>query len=294
MKITCPKCNASGNIPDHEIPEEGRFLSCPRCKNGFDVKKPKATNSEYQVDVCPACAYSTFGDERFSACPKCGVDVKTFISRQREEMAKAREKEILNRKFTRDVSPSSVPSTPLPSSLVASEPVSESKSIDINEMIENMHPVNLIGWGSAVAALIIVVMGLSGLLDYYGEDIRAKLTEQREEQVSAWYVFLHYGLKPWLNLLYGGALLAVSSLFLQRKAQGRQALVWLLWGAIGYFPVVMTIKFITWWLAPIPHTWTGYLIEIFNILFMTALVGIPLFILIRYLEDRRITTVVRL
>ena len=65
MKISCPKCGASGNLPDHEIPEEGRFLSCPKCKNGFDVKKPKATSNEYLVDVCPACAYSTFGDERF-------------------------------------------------------------------------------------------------------------------------------------------------------------------------------------------------------------------------------------
>lgn len=176
----------------------------------------------------------------------------------------------------------------------SSAPVEESKGIDINEMIENLHPVNLIGWGCAAAAAVIVVMGLMGLLDYYGEDIRAKLTEQRDEQVSAWYVFIHYGLAPWLKVLYGGTLLAVSTYFMQRKAQSRQALVWLMWGAVGYVPVLMTIKFINWWIAPIPHTWGGYTIELFNILFMSSLSGIPLYFLIRYLEDRRITSVVRL
>ena len=293
MKISCPKCNASGNIPDHEIPEEGRFLSCPKCKHGFDIKKPKSTNSEYQVDVCPSCAYSTFGDERFSTCPKCGVVVKTFIDRQREEMTRAREQEILNRNFSRDLSPSSVPGTPI-STPSKQSPAPESKGIDINEMIENLHPVNLIGWGCALAGLVITAMGLMGLLDYYGEDIRAKLTEQLDEQVSAWYVFLHYGLKPWLEVLYGGTLVAVSTYFIQRKAQARLALTWLLWGAIAYVPVLMTIKFINWWIAPIPHTWGGYSIETFNIIFMSSLSGIPLFLLIRYLEDRRITSVVKL
>ena len=60
MKITCPQCGANGNLPDHEIPEEGRFLSCPKCKHGFDVKKPKATVNEYLVDVCPAYLLSFF------------------------------------------------------------------------------------------------------------------------------------------------------------------------------------------------------------------------------------------
>jgi predicted Zn finger-like uncharacterized protein len=109
MKITCPECGDSGNLPDHEIPEEGRFLNCPKCKHGFDVKKPKATVNEYLVDVCPACSYSTFGDESFGTCPKCGVFIKSFIDRQREEMARVREQELLNRKFSRDISPAPMP-----------------------------------------------------------------------------------------------------------------------------------------------------------------------------------------
>jgi predicted Zn finger-like uncharacterized protein len=292
MKITCPKCGTNGTLPDHEIPEEGRFLSCPKCKHGFDVKKPKATVNEYLLDVCPACAYSTFGDERFGTCPKCGVVIKTYIDRQREEMARAREQEILNRKFSRDISP--VPPIPMPGGPSSSPTPTNENSIAIGEFIENLHPVNLVGWGCSLVAVVIFVMGFFGMFDYYGNDIQAKLTEQWDEQVSAWYVFLHYGMMPWIQVLYGGALLAASTLFLKRQAQARQALAWLLWAVIAYVPVSMTVSFVRWWIEPISHTWGGYIIGIFNILFMTVLVGIPLYLLINFLDDKRIKSVVRL
>ena len=278
MKISCPKCNASGNIPDHEIPDEGRFLSCPKCKHGFDVKKPKATSNEYLVDACPSCAYSTFGEERFGTCPKCGVVIKAYIDRQREEKTRAREQELLTKKFTRDDSP----------------PPVEVEAKPVADFIENLHPVNLIGWVCSLVAVVIFLMGFLGMFDYYGNDIQAKLTEQREEQVSAWYVFLHYGMMPWIMVLYGGALLAASTYFLKRQAQARHALTWLLWAAVAYVPVSMIVKFVRWWIEPIPHTWGGYSIEIFNILFMSSLVGIPVFLLIRFLDDRQITSVVKL
>jgi hypothetical protein len=152
----------------------------------------------------------------------------------------------------------------------------------------------LIGWGSSIVALVIFLLGFFGMFDYYGNDIQAQLTAQREEQVTAWYVFTHYGLLPWIQVVFGGTLLAVSAFFLKRQAQARRALIWLLWGVIAFVPVSMTIKFVRWWIEPIPHTWGGYSIELFNILFMSSLVGIPLFLLIRFLEDRRITSVVRL
>jgi predicted Zn finger-like uncharacterized protein len=292
MKITCPQCGANGNLPDHEIPEEGRFLSCPKCKHGFDVKKPKATVNEYLVDVCPACAYSTFGDERFGSCPKCGVVIKAFIDRQREEMARARDQEILNRKFSREI-----PSTPMPGASPSSSapaPASAAESLAIGEFIENLHPVNLVGWGCSLVAVVIIIMGFFGMFDYYGSDIQARLTEQREVQVSAWYVFLHYGMVPWIEVLYGGVLLAVSTFFLKRRKPARQALAWLLWAVIAYVPVSMAVSFVRWWIEPIPHTWGGYFIGVFNILFMTALVGIPLYLLINFLDDKRIRSVVRL
>lgn len=278
MKISCPKCNAVGNIPDHEIPEDGRFLSCPRCKHGFDVKKPKASSNDYLVDSCPSCAFSTFGEERFGTCPKCGVNIKAFIDRQREDKLRIREQELLTKKFTRDDEP----------------PPVEIEAKPVADFIENLHPVNLIGWGCIIVAAVIFLMGFLGMFDYYGNDVQAKLSAEREEPVSAWYVFFHYGMLPWIQVLFGGALLAASVFFLKRQAKALRALIWLLWGVIAYVPVSMAVRFVRWWIEPIPHTWGGYSIEIFNVLFMSSLVGIPLFLLIRFLEDRRITLVVRL
>jgi predicted Zn finger-like uncharacterized protein len=301
MKITCPKCGANGNLPDHEIPEEGRFLSCPKCKHGFDVKKPKATVNEYLVDVCPACAYSTFGDERFGTCPKCGVFIKSFIDRQREEMARVREQEILNRKFSRDIAPAAMPSVPIPSFPSSPSPAQTppAEKINIGEIIENLHPVNLIGYGVAIVAVVILLIGVFGVFDYYGTDFQAKLSEENialgiEVRVSVLKTFMHHGLVPWIEILYGASLLAVAVFFLQKQGQARQALGWLLWGLIAYVPVSMTVNYVRWWIAPIPHTWSGYVIGFFNILFITALVGIPLYLLINFLDDKRIKSVVRL
>ena len=300
MKISCPKCGASGNLPDHEIPEEGRFLSCPKCKNGFDVKKPKATVNEYLVDVCPACAYSTFGDERFGTCPKCGVVIKAFIDRQREEMTKARDQEILNRKFSRDISPMPIPNGLPSSSASTSTPVPAAESnINIGEFIENLHPANLVGYGVAIVAVVILLIGVFGVFDYFGTDYAAKVSEDSialgiADKPSFFKIFMNHGLAPWVETLYGAALLGVAVFFLKKKAQARQALGWLLWGLIAYVPILMIVRFFTWWFQPISHNWSGYAINFFNILFISALVGFPLYLLINFLEDKRIRSVVKL
>jgi hypothetical protein len=297
MKISCPKCGAVGNLPDHEIPEEGRFLSCPKCKNGFDVKKPRATTNEYLVDVCPACAYSTFGDERFGTCPKCGVMIKAFIDRQREEMARARDQELLTRKFSRDMAPPP-PNVPSPSSQsYQSSPqtsTTASESINIGELIENLHPVNLIGWGCSLAAIVILLYGIIGLFGYFGSDIQAKLSEQREERVSALYVFIHYGLLPWILVLYGSALLAVSTFFLKHQAQSRKNLALLLWGFIAYVPAYHLVIIISHFFEPIRPSFGTFAFEFLLMIVVSALVGFPLYLLINFLEDKRVKSVVRL
>ena len=299
MKITCPQCGASGNLPDHEIPEEGRFLSCPKCKHGFDVKKPKATTNEYLVDSCPSCAYSTFGDERFGTCPKCGVDIKTFVGRQREEMNRAREKQILAKKYTQDSAPPlpmPVPSMPMPS---APPPAQESKGVPIGEMIENLHPVNLIGWGCSLAAVVILLMGIFGMFDYYGTDYETKLNEQNvalgiEDKVSAVSIFFRYGLVSWLETLYGALLLAVSVYFLQKQAQARLALGWLLWALIAFVPAYYLVTIIAHFFKPSRPGMGTFALDILSMLIFTALVGFPLYLLINFLEDKRIRSVVKL
>lgn len=279
MKISCPKCKASGTIPDHEVPESGRFISCPRCNEGFTVIKPRSGTDVYLVDTCPSCGFSTFGDETFSTCPKCGVMVKIFVERQREEQRLKHNQELLGKKVNNIETVSSSPE-------VAATPVSN--------FIDNLHPVNLISWGVAAVAIIVLGLGLWGVIGYDSVKIKALLMEEREEQVSGLYVFMHYGLLHWVMLIYGLIALTVSVLFLKRLKIALQALSVLLWATIVLVPLSYIISFVYWVLAPIPHTISGYLIELLNILFMGALVGVPLYLLERYLHEQKITSVVKL
>lgn len=278
MKIVCPNCNANGTIPDHEISEQGRFLSCPRCNHGFTIKKPRAENNAYVVDTCPSCNYSTFGDESFSTCPKCGVMVKAFVERQREEAQRLRDQQLLAKKFSHAAAP----------------PPSEQETTVVADFVETLHPVNLIGWWASLAAVIILGMGLWGLLEYHGSDIQAQLSAQRDEPVSAWYVFLHYGVLSWVKTLYGLALLAAGVLFMKRSAQSLKILSQLLWAAIFFVPLYFVTGFVVWVMEPIPHSMSGYFSEVLNIILMTALWCIPQFLLVRFLSDRRITSVIKL
>ena len=278
MKISCPKCNASGSIPDHEVPESGRFISCPRCNEGFTVTKTRAVHDAYLVDTCPSCSFSTFGDETFSTCPKCGIVVKTFVERQREEQRLKHNQELLDKKFNNvDVAPP--PSEP---------------AVSVADFIDNLHPVNLISWGTAAVAVVMLCLGLWGIIGYDGVGIKALLTEERGEPVSGLYVFLHYGLLHWLKLIYGLAALAGSILLMKRLKIALQALSGILWATIVIVPLSYVVTFIYWIVAPITHTVIGYLVEILNILFMSALVVVPLYLLEQYLHERKITSVVKL
>ncbi|NTV48182.1 MAG: hypothetical protein HGB32_05410 [Geobacteraceae bacterium] len=279
MKISCPKCNASGTIPDHEIPESGRFISCPRCNEGFTVTKPRPGNDVYLVDTCPSCGFSTFGDETFGTCPKCGVAIKIFIERQREEQRLKHDQELLGKKLN---------------NVGAVPPMPEVNTTPVADFIDNLHPVNLISWGVAAVAIIILALGLWGIIGYDGARIQTTLIEERGEQVSGIYVFLHYGLLNWVKFMYGVIALSVSLLFMKRLKIGLRALSGLLWATIVLVPLLYVISFVYWVLAPIPHTISGYLIEILNIIFMSALVGVPLYLLESYLHERKITSVVKL
>ncbi len=279
MKISCPKCNASGTIPDHEVPESGRFLNCPRCNEGFTVARQRSGSDVYLVDTCPSCSFSTFGDETFSDCPKCGVSVKVFVERQREEQRLKHNQELLGKKLNNP-------------EYIAVQP--EVVDTPVADFIDNLHPVNLISWGVAAAAVLILGLGLWGIVGYDASKIQALLMAERDTPVSKFTVFLDYGLIHWVKLIYGCGALVVAILFMKRQKSSLKAMSGLLWVTIVLVPLSYSIGFIYWVLAPIPHTISGYLIEILNILFMGALVGVPLYLLERYLHEKKLTSVVTL
>lgn len=279
MQITCPKCNACGTIPDHEIPETGRFISCPRCKEGFTISKPRTGGDGYLVDTCPACSFSTFGEENFSTCPKCGVSIKSYIERQREEQLQKRNQELLAKKFN----------NPEVSALPP-----EAEVTPMADFIDNLHPVKLISWGTILVATVLISIGTWGVIGYDGAKIQTMLLQERDWQVSGLHVFINYGLPYWVKLLYGLAAATVAVLFMKRLKVGLKAMSGLLWATIFLVPVLYITSFVNWILTPVPHTAGGYLIEILNIIFMSALIGAPLWLLERYLHERKITSIVKL
>jgi hypothetical protein len=280
MKITCPKCYATGSLPEHGIPETGRFITCPRCSEGFTVTNPRyAQNTDYRVDICPSCGYSASGDETFSTCPKCGVIVKTFIERQREELLQKHNQELLGKKQN--------VAEPLP-------PAPEVTAHRIADLVDNLHPVNLISWGVIAVAIVAFCLGLWGILGFDTVKIQESMMLGSDEQFSRFSAFLQYGLIHWVKLLYGISAMIVGVLFMKRLERGLKALSVLLRVTIIFVPILYIISFIYWIIGPISHSTSGYFINCIEIIFISALVGVPLHLLEKYLHHRNITSVVKL
>lgn len=274
MKITCPNCNANDTIPSHLIPDEGRFLTCPRCKHGFTVRNPRGELNEFLVDICPACNFNSFGEERFEICPKCGVVVKAFLERQREEQRIKKEQELLDKNYSKKPEPQ------LPEESVLSE----------NGFVGNlMNPLNLVGWGCAMAAAAVLFIGLMEVLDYDTAALKAQISAQLDKQVSTWYVFFHFGLMSWIKVLYGATVMITAYFFLQERPKAHKTLSILLRIMIVFVPTNMLISFVRWVLQPIPHSVSGYFIELFNLIVMTFLFGVPLALLDRFINGKKIS-----
>ena len=289
MRVECPNCKAGGNVNDHTIPDEGMNLTCPKCKTDFHVDKPrKKMTSPYATNTCPSCGYSTFCEEVFDECPHCGMDVKAAIEQKRKSEAQKRERELRNAAVAAPVPPAA-PVLP-PSGLKYSTPAApEPEKIKINlaTFAEGFNPVAAIGWGAALLALALLITGGSGLSDYLGTDIQAKLSENSLEPVSAWKVFWGYGFMPWVEVILGVVLLIVAFLFLQRHPQGLPSMTYAVQAALLLVPVYEVGKFVVWIVNSISPPWWGYLVEFFSTLLVTALVVVPLWFLLQYLDTDR-------
>lgn len=272
MKISCPNCNAGGTIPAHVIPDGGLFLNCPRCRHGFTLMNPGDATSAFLVDICPACHYNSFGEARFDICPKCGVIVKAFVERQREEQRLLRERELLEKKHSGNAG------APLPAETTPC----------VTGIMENMSTVTLVGWGCGLAAAVIFCMGLLGVLDYNSAELKARISAQMDEQVSTLQVFFRFGLMPWLRILYGASAMATVYFFLKGQQMARKALIVLVRIMIIFVPAHLLISFFRWALQPIPHSVAGYFLQLFNLVVMAALFGVPLVLLDLFIRGRKL------
>ncbi len=277
-------------MSDHTIPDEGMNLTCPRCKTDFHVDKPrKKATSAYATNTCPSCGYSTFCEEVFDECPHCGMDVQTASEQKRKQEAQRREMELRNTASASTVLP---PISPvLPKSGLkytgADEPEQVRIKFNLATFADGFNPVAAIGWGVVAVAFALLLAGGSGLLDYLGTDLQAKLSENSLEPVSAWKVFCGYGFMPWVELSLGIVLLVVGFIFLQRHSKGLWVMVKAVQAVLILVPIYQIGRFVVWIVNSTSPPWWGYLVEILSTLLVAALLMVPLWIVLQYLESDR-------
>lgn len=285
MRIECPHCKASGTINDLSIPEEGMYLSCPRCKQGFQIKKPRRQmTSAYATNTCPSCGYSTCCEEVFDQCPRCGVVVKTLMEQKLAQEARRREQELHARNLAAPVPPPPSSSSKYLRSEVAE---TERPKLQLAGFANGFDPVAAVGWGAALVAVVLLATGLIGLTRYHGSDIQAQLSEQSVEPVSAWQVFWGYGFWPWVATVFGAMVLLAAFGFLQRQPWGRKAMEGVVLAALVLGPLYELVGYVVWIVKSIAPPWWAYLVELLSVLLISALCVVPLLLLLQYVRGDR-------
>ena len=267
MNIECPSCHMTGNINELELPPDGRNVLCPRCKTGFHVVKPPPAAGSFLVNLCPACQYSTFTEEMFAVCPKCGVKAGDHREKRRQE-----EREQMRHKLEVQSKSHHNPDLvtqqgPMPPKVAAPEQVRRT------------------GWLCIAAGGALLCYGLIGLANYYGKDWQVILSDPLLEPLSKTGVFFSIGFLPWVITLFSACLLTVASQFLSLRVWARKGLMGCAWGGIAVAAIVGAADFINWVkVSSSSPSFSYYAVGVIGSVFMTLLWSVPSCALLWYLE----------
>lgn len=275
MKIECPSCQLSGKVNELELPPEGRELKCPRCKSGFHVNKPPTPAGKQELmSVCPICQYSTFTDELFAVCPKCGVvgnDYREMLRIRQEKEQMRRDQELLTRSHRN-------PDLVTPPSDEA-----------IPEISRAPQPIRVTGWICVAIGGVLFLYGLNGLMTYYSKDWQAVLSEQLLEPISETSVFFRLGFIPWLITLFSTYFITTATLFLNLRTGSIQRLKECAWVGLGLGVIHETIDFIKWVeISSSTPSFYYFVTGILSSLFWVALWSGPSIALLWFLKHEKI------
>ncbi len=264
MKIECPSCHLTGTVNEMDFPPEGKDVSCPRCRTTFHVEMP---TDVVLMSLCPACQYSTFSDEVFSVCPKCGLtgkDAQEKKRRQQQAVERRRhDEEALSRSFRNPD--------------LVKVPAEE----EAQEVVSVPPPIRITGTLAAAVGAAILGYGLYGLSTYYGKDWQAILSEPLIEPLSKTEVFFRLGFVPWVVTLFGSTLLAVGSFFACLKPWAWKGLRACAWGGIGVVLIREVVNYAEWVrISTGAPSFFYYVTGLLSALLMTALWGAPFFALL--------------
>jgi len=232
MKIECPSCHLSGKVNELELPPEGRELKCPRCKGAFHVKKPSSPAGQQELmSMCPVCQYSTFTDETFAVCPKCGLvgsEYRKKMRIQKDQEKTRKDEDLMTRSHRNPDLVTGMPDDAMP------------------EIAKAPQPILVTGWSCVAIGGVLLLYGLNGLLTYYSKDWQAVLAEQMLEPLSETSVFFRMGFIPWLITLFSGYLIATAAFFLQLSTGSLQRLKECAWAGLGVGVIHEAVDFFKW------------------------------------------------
>jgi predicted Zn finger-like uncharacterized protein len=271
MKIECPSCHLTGKVNELELPPLGREMICPRCKKNFHVAKPPAATGTHMMNSCPSCQYSTFSEEMFAVCPKCGLtaeNAQAIFRKQREREQDARNQQALNRSYR---NPDLIT---LPTEKVSAEPAGTARPVEVAARL-------CMALGGAV-----LCYGLAGLVKYYSKDWQAILSEPVLEPVSKLHVFFSLGLQPWLMTLVSLHFIWAAARFSRLQSGSLLRMTEAAYAAIAVVVLYEATACYDWAkMASSTPTISFYGVGVLSSLFMTALLGAPFFVLLRFLRS---------
>jgi hypothetical protein len=281
MKIECPSCHLTGNMHEIDIPPEGRYFDCPRCKTGFHIAKPApSADSGHLMNTCPVCQYSTFTEEMFSSCPKCGataVSYKEMLRKRAEREQMLHDEEVLNRSMR---NPELI-LPPVGSTSAAVEPEQVKPKVP--------RPIMVISWLCIAAGALILCYGMDGLSNYYGKDWQAVLSVPFIEPVSKIRIFFSLGLLPWLHTMYAAGFIAVASQFLMLRPWAPRGMTMCAWGGVGLGVINGIAAFVNYIkIASSSPSFTYCALGVISSLFMILLWSAPFLALLWYLQKESI------
>jgi predicted Zn finger-like uncharacterized protein len=270
MKIECPSCQLAGKINELELPPTGRELICPRCKKSFQVAKPPAVGGVAMMGSCPSCQYSTFGEEMFTVCPKCGLSAEEgqILSRKlREREQLQRDQEALHRSLR---NPDLVQA---PARESAAEPPRAAQAVELT------------AWLCGALGAALLCYGAAGLFNYYRKDWQAVLSEPMLVPVSRLYVFFSLGLLPWLATLFSLHFTWAAYRFAKLAQGSLGRLTESAWAGVALVVIYQAVAFFNWArVSSSTPSLSYYAVGVLNCLVMIALMGAPFYLLLWHLK----------